>query len=283
MAKKIAVIGGDMRQVAAARHLSKNGFDVQLFGFNKETLYKDALLTQSVEDALTGAKIVLLGLPASDDCGINCTPSVGIKDFVSALEDDAIVTGGKLSLALKKALGEKRVRYADYLEREEFAVLNAVPTAEGAIEIAMHQLPRTLNKMKCLIVGFGRIGKVLAKMLSAFGADVTCSARKCSDLAWIRAYGYTPVPTGQIAEDVYEYPLIFNTVPHMIFDEKVLKIVRGDALIIDLASKPGGVDFDAAKKLGINVIWALSLPGKTSPDSAGEIIADTVVNIINEI
>ena len=283
MAKKIAVIGGDMRQVAAARHLSKNGFELHLFGFNKESLYKDALLANSAEDALSGAKVVLLGLPASDDCGINCTPGVGIQDFVSALEKDAIVTGGKLSAALKCALEEKGVRYADYLEREEFAVLNAVPTAEGAIEIAMRQMPRTLNKMKCLIVGFGRIGKVLAKMLSGIGADVTCSARKYSDLAWIKAYGYTPVQTGDIAEDVYEYPLIFNTVPHMIFDKSMLKMVRGDALIIDLASKPGGVDFDAAKKLGINVIWALSLPGKASPESAGEIIADTVMNIVNEI
>jgi len=283
MAKKIAVIGGDMRQVAAARHLSKNGFELHLFGFNKESLYKDALLANSAEDALSGAKVVLLGLPASDDCGINCIPGVGIQDFVSALEKDAIVTGGKLSAALKCALEEKGVRYADYLEREEFAVLNAVPTAEGSIEIAMRQMPRTLNKMKCLIVGFGRIGKVLAKMLSGIGADVTCSARKYSDLAWIKAYGYTPVQTGDIAEDVYEYPLIFNTVPHMIFDKSMLKMVRGDALIIDLASKPGGVDFDAAKKLGINVIWALSLPGKASPESAGEIIADTVMNIVNEI
>ena len=283
MAKKIAVIGGDMRQVAAARHLLKNGFDVQLFGFNKESLYKDAVLADSAKDALAGAKIVLLGLPASDDCGINCAPPVSIQSFVSALDEDAIVTGGKLSYALKIALDDKGVRYADYLEREEFAVLNAVPTAEGAIEIAMRQIPRTLNGMKCLVVGYGRIGKILAKMLSAFGAYVTCSARKCSDLAWIKAYGYTPVQTGAIAEDVYEYPLIFNTVPYMIFDETMLKMVRGDALIIDLASKPGGVDFDAAKKLGINVIWALSLPGKASPDSAGEIIADTVMNIINEI
>ena len=283
MAKKIAVIGGDMRQVAAARYLLKNGFEVQLLGFNKESLYKDAVLADSAENALSGAKVVLLGLPASDDCGINCTPNISIKSFVSALDSDAIVTGGKLSTVLKRALDEKRVRYADYLEREEFAVLNAVPTAEGAIEIAMRQLPKTLNKMKCLIVGFGRIGKVLAKMLSAFGADVTCSARKCSDLAWIKAYGYTPVPTGGISEDVYEYPLIFNTVPHMIFDKSMLKMVRGDALIIDLASAPGGVDFDAAKKLGINVIWALALPGKAAPDSAGEIIADTVMNIVNEI
>lgn len=283
MAKKIAVIGGDMRQVAAARQLLKNEFDVYLFGFNKESLYKDAKLAQSAKDALSGAKIVLLGLPASDDYGINCEPSLSIKSFVSLLDEDAIVTGGKLSVALKKALDEKNVRYADYLVREEFAVLNAVPTAEGAIEIAMRHMPRTLNKMKCLVVGFGRIGKVLAKMLSGIGADVTCSARKCPDIAWIRAYGYTPVQTGDIAEMAHEYPLIFNTVPHMIFDEKVLKMVRGDALIIDLASSPGGVDFETAKKLGINVIWALALPGKASPESAGEIIADTVMNIINEI
>lgn len=283
MAKKVAVIGGDMRQVSAALHLEKNGFKPHLFGFNKETLYKDAVLASSVDDALSGAKVVLLGLPASDDCGINCSPAISIETFVSSLDEDTVVTGGKLSPALKKALDEKGVRYADYLKREEFAVLNAVPTAEGAIEIAMRQLPRTLSGMKCLIVGFGRIGKVLAKMLSAFGADVTCSARKCSDIAWIKAYGYTAIATSRISETAHEYPLIFNTVPHMIFDKSMLKWVRGDALIIDLASSPGGVDFDEAKKLGINVIWALALPGKASPESAGEIIADTVMNIVNEI
>lgn len=283
MAKKVAVIGGDMRQVSAARHLQQNGFDVCLFGFNKETLYKDAVLESTFEDALSGAKIVLLGLPASDEEAINCTPCVSIDAFVLALDEDAVVTGGKLSPALKKALEAKGTLYVDYLEREEFAVLNAVPTAEGAIEIAMRHLPRTLNGMKVLVVGYGRIGKVLAKMLAALGAHVTCSARKYSDLAWIRVYGYTPIATNRIAETAHEYPLIFNNVPHMIFDKSLLKTLRGDALIIDLASTPGGVDFDAAKKLGINVIWALALPGKAAPDSAGEIIADTVMNIVNEI
>ncbi len=283
MAKKVAVIGGDMRQVSAARHLQKNGFEVHLFGFNKETLYKDAVLASSAEGALSGAKIVLLGLPASDDYGINCIPSISIDVFVSALEKDAVVMGGKLSTALKQALDEKGMQYTDYLEREEFAVLNAVPTAEGAIEISMRHLQCTLSGMKVLIVGFGRIGKVLAKMLSGIGADVTCSARKCSDLAWIKVYGYTPIATSRIAETAHEYPLIFNTVPYMIFDKSVLKQMHGDALIIDLASSPGGVDFDAAKKQGINVIWALALPGKASPHSAGEIIADTVINIVNEI
>lgn len=283
MAKTIAVIGGDMRQIAAARHLQKSGFDVRLFGFNQENLYKDAHLSASAETALSGAKIVLLGLPASDDCKINSAPAISIDSFVSMLDDETIVTGGKLSPALKKALEEKGVYYADYLDREEFAILNAVPTAEGAIEIAMRHLPKTLHGMKVLVVGFGRIGKVLAKMLAALGADVTCSARKCSDLAWIKVYGYTPVTTNRIAETACEYQLIFNTVPHMIFDREMLQIVRGDALITDLASTPGGVDFDEAKKLGINVIWALSLPGKASPESAGEIIADTLMNIVNEI
>ncbi len=284
--KKIAVIGGDMRQISASNHLKKKTFNVQLYGFDKEYLNKDANMAESFEQAAFGAKVLLLGLPAADDTNINTScwsGKLSINTFVSSLEKDVLVIGGSLSAALKAALDEKGIKYADYLQREEFAVLNAVPTAEGAIEIAMKELPVTLSGLKCLVVGYGRIGKVLAKSLKGLGADVSCSARKCSDLAWISVSGFNPVQTSRISEEIHEYPLIFNTVPHMMFDKNMLGLVRGDALIIDLASKPGGIDFDRAKELGIKVIWALSLPGKVAPDSAGKIIADTVINIINEI
>ena len=46
---------------------------------------------------------------------------------------------------------------------------------------------------------------------------------------------------------------------------------------------PTGVDFAAAQQSGLNVIWALSLPGKVAPRTAGNIIKDTILNMIHEM
>ena len=76
--------------------------------------------------------------------------------------------------------------------------------------------------------------------------------------------------------------IVFNTVPHKIISADVLENISNNSVIIDLASKPGGVDFDAAQKLRKKVIWALSIPGKTSPQTAGKVISDTIINILSE-
>ncbi len=160
---------------------------------------------------------------------------------------------------------------------------NAVPTAEGAIKIAIEETPFSLHGSKCLVLGYGRVGKILARMLQGIGANVWVEARKYADLAMIEGHGYEPLSLNEVKNYIDEFDVIFNTVPSLILDETMLRGVRSDTLIIDLASKPGGVDFNAAKLTGIRVIWALSLPGKISPVTSGMIIKDTIMNIINEL
>jgi dipicolinate synthase subunit A len=171
----------------------------------------------------------------------------------------------------------------DYFVREEMAVLNAIPTAEGAISLAMEELPITLHGARVLVIGYGRTGKILAHRLASLGCDVTVSARKYSDFAWIEAYGYRYTDTNGLGSDLSRYDLIFNTVPALVLNRERLSYLKKDALVIDLASKPGGVDFDAAQELGSNVIWALSLPGKCSPLTSGRIIRDTIYHILEEL
>lgn len=137
---------------------------------------------------------------------------------------------------------------------------NAIPTAEGAIEIAISETPVTIHGSKCLVLGYGKIGKILTKDLYGMGAVTYAAARKYADLAMIEGHGYEPLPMSVLESRINDFDIIFNTVPALVLDDKVLSGVRKDALIIDLASKPGGVDFEAAKKYGLRVIWALSLP-----------------------
>ena len=108
-------------------------------------------------------------------------------------------------------------------------------------------------------------------------------ARKYADLAMIEGHGYEPLPLDNLKDHIHEFDIIFNTIPSLILDDEILAKVKKDALIIDLASKPGGIDFDAAKSYGLKVIWALSLPGKIAPVSSGAIIKDTIMNIIKEL
>lgn len=161
-------------------------------------------------------------------------------------------------------------------------IANAVPTAEGAIQIAMEELATTIFGLKVLVVGYGRISKVLSRLLRSMGARVTVSARKFSDLAWIEADGFTPAHTNDLGEAMEGSQLIINTVPAAVLNEELLTKVQKGCLLIDLASKPGGIDFSTASRLGLKAIWALSLPGKVAPITAGKIIFDTMQNIERE-
>ena len=123
---------------------------------------------------------------------------------------------------------------------------------------------------------------MLCKLLAAFGAKVYASARRDEDLLWARLNGYTAVRTAEIDRVLDKCDVIFNTVPQTLLKDELLTPICKQTLIIDLASKPGGIDFGPAKERGLNVVWALSLPGKTAPVSAGKILADTVSGILNE-
>lgn len=160
---------------------------------------------------------------------------------------------------------------------------NAVPTVEGAIQIAMEELSVTLHGARALVVGYGRLGKLLAHRLAGLGARVSVAARRYADLAWIEAFGYGVEHTGQLKGWLCGYDLIINTVPARVLDEDALADLRPGCLVVDLASRPGGVDFDAAARLGIRAIWALSLPGKVAPVTAGRSIKNVIYNILHEL
>ena len=280
------VAGGDLRQVYTAAHLAKH-YNVYAAGFSESVrIPENVKVLRSLSDMPCRADVLILPLPVSQNGVFVSTPlgkdNIPLTALFSVLSDDALIFGGRIDAETEKIFRNNSKEAIDYLEREELSVLNAVPTAEGAVQIAMEEMATTIFGQKVLITGHGRISKVLVKILCGMGADVTVTARKYSDLAWAEIYGCKGVHTSQLTERAGDYSLIFNTVPSVILGEEVLRKVGSDTLIIDLASKPGGVDFEIARTLGLKVVWALSLPGKVAPISAGEIIASTVLNILKE-
>ena len=194
-----------------------------------------------------------------------------------------LLIAGSITPEVYKLANDEYIEIIDIMKREELAVLNTISTAEGAIQIAIENTNKIIHGSNILILGFGRIGKVLAKKLEGLSANVTCAARKNEDLAWIKTYGYKETNIKLLGENLSEYDVIINTVPNLILTEKNMKYIKDDCLLIDLASNPGGIDKKAAKDRMLKLICALALPGKVAPVTTAEFIKETVYNILREI
>lgn len=286
MKRTFLIAGGDLRFAALAGVLAEDN-RVYAVGFDRNvSMSRKVRTADSVSEIGERADCLILPLPASADGVTVSTPfsgrSVSLESLAHTIKEDGIALGGMLSPEVKKFFDEKNIETADYAKREEFAVLNAVATAEGAVQVAMEELATTLSGRKILILGAGRIAKVLIDVLSGFHTHITVAARKCSDLAWAKVYGCKSCHISDIDGVLGDFDVIFNTVPAVILDENRLKKIGKGCLVIDLASKPGGVDFDTAGSLGVRTVWLLSLPGKVAPITSGRVIAETVENILAE-
>ncbi len=289
MSKVISVVGGDLRIVKLVEMLIEDNYTVYTYGleYSEELLKLDKVeMCPTLEEAVKDAKAVVGPIPLSSDRKNLSMPFSNIKlpieDFIACLDGKTLIAGN-ITEPIRNDLDEKSIVYIDLLKREEFSVLNTISTAEGTIQIAMEETQRTVHGRSVLIMGFGRIGKVLSKMLSGIGAKVYCEARKNEDIAWIKAYGYEPIHLNDLDKHLGKFDIIINTIPFQILDNNRLDLLKKDILIIDLASNPGGVDRKAAKEKNIKLVWALSLPGKVAPVTSAEFIKETLYHALKEM
>ena len=283
--RTFGIIGGDKRQLFLAKSISDSCYDVLLGGFDRLESHGSLSLC-NVKKAISESDALIFPLPSIRTDGSLNTPFSNENILLDG-DDIEIILKKHVFTTMKSRFLKAYPRLSDgeifdYGARDDFAILNALPTAEGAIECAMREYEGTISGSKCLVAGFGRIGKILAHKLVLLGANVTVSARKPSDLAYVKALGYNALNTENL-RTVKRFDIVFNTIPRLIFDRELLMNTDTNTLIIDLASLPGGVDFDTAEKLGIYAVRALSLPGKCAPKTAGEIIKTTVFDIIKEV
>ncbi len=274
----ICILGGDLRQLTVAKEFSNSGFKVVLCGFDKVREIPFGVTAKNdISSALKECRFIVLPLPFSKD-GANISAPLSNKLIPLSLVKEAgqnkIFFGGMMK---NESFGKS---IYDYYENEELKVFNAIPTAEGALSIALNESTETLNGCKTAVLGFGRIGKILGNMLKALDSEVTILHRSNKDDAWCSAFGISSANLRDIKSVLKEKKIIFNTVPHILLTKDILKELKKDVIIIDLASSPGGVDYEEGKKLGLNIIKALSLPGKLSPVTAGKAIFKSISNII---
>jgi dipicolinate synthase subunit A len=231
----------------------------------------------------------------SDLCDVLIAPIPFSRDgvFVNGMDIKCeevlnILSSGKISFYtgaiypdIKENLDSREIVYYDLLESKSFTILNAIPTAEGAIQKAMELTNYTIHGSNVLVLGYGNIGMILSKMLNGIGANVFCSARKQKDIAIIEAMGYNSIETDNIDSIINNMDIVFNTIPANILDENKIKIFKQDSLYIELASKPYGMDFEIAKKYNLNVCLAPGLPSIVAPYTAAMYIKREIDMIEN--
>ncbi len=262
--KKITIIGGDNRLKLVKEALVKEGYAVDTYG-----LYEDDVAT------IYTSEVIVFPVPTTKDSKTVFAPLTSKKILLDEISEE--INQEQLILSCNYNFENKRC--IDYGSLDSYALLNSVPTAEGAIKIAIENTAFTLWKSKVLVIGYGRVGKILADRLKALGAFVTVSARKPADFAMISSLGFCYIHTAEIEQNLSDFDIIFNTVDVTVISEAALKKCKAH-LLIDLSSK-GGFHLETAKKCGIKAIKAPGLPGIIAPKTAAEILSNTITTIIN--
>lgn len=293
---KIAVLGGDLRQYATAKELSKQ--NVEVFGgalcVEKSDTEK-IKMCEDITEAISDSRAVILPLPTSvDGTVLNCpgyrsSERTSLDAIVDLMSDRALLFGGRIPQNITVKAQAKGIKVYDYFLSERLQIKNAYITAEAALSIAMNSLDKCVKDSCFAVTGSGRISRLLTELLCRLGAKVTVAARNQDSLAYAELLGCKTltINTEHGQHKWYEefedgYDIIFNTVPAWLFDREFLEKVNKKLLIIELASAPGGVDICAARELSSNVLWASSLPGKYAPESAGVLIAECITEILSK-
>lgn len=263
--KKITVIGGDDRLKVVERDLRNANMEVDTLG-----------LYENDNANITTSDVLVLPVPTTRDALTVNTPLTGRPIPLSHIKDNT--TDRQLILCCGYLFQNKNC--IDYGALDSYSILNAVPTAEGAIKAAIELTPYTLWQSRVLVIGYGRVGKILADRLKALGCDVTVSARKPVDFSMLDAYGFKHIHSASLNDKPLEYDIIFNTVDVKVIDDSALADCKAD-LMIDLSSK-GGFCLKTANENHIKAMMLPSIPGKIAPQTAGKILSKTIMQLIDQ-
>ena len=263
----------------------QDGHRVHSYALEKAELPAEVTRDSSLHACVYGADCTILPVPAENGPLLNTplsTQALPLSELWASLWPGQLVIGGKFSeQSAAEALREK-LALADLMRRADFVTGNAALTAEAAVGLLMRESERAVQGSRCLVLGFGRIGKALAHKLHALGAQVTVAARKDADRALAEALGHESLALDSLEGEIGEYDRIVNTVPARVLGDAALCCVSPEAVLLDLASAPGGYDRTLAKNIGLRALTAPGLPGRCLPRSAAELMKRAIYAIIRE-
>ncbi|MEB3102620.1 dipicolinate synthase subunit DpsA [Ferviditalea candida] len=285
---QVALVGGDARQIEVIRKFSEMDATVTLIGFdNLQSSFSGVTKEEMDPKVFMNLDALVLPPVGTDDAGgvetIFSSQSIRLtEEHISSLPKHAKVYTGMAKPYLIQLCSNAQIELVELFDLDDVAIYNSIPTAEGALMMAIQNTDITIHGSECMVLGMGRTGKTLARVLKGLGAHVRVGVRRKEHFARAWEMGFDPFYIDQLALEVSNIDLIFNTIPTMIVTAQVIAQIPPRAIIIDLASKPGGTDFRFAEKRGIKSILAPGLPGIVAPKTAGRIIANTLCQLILE-
>ncbi len=284
----ILFLGGDLRNQYMVDELINN-YNVYSYG-----LFDDIKIF-SLSEYISKNDIIVCPTPFSKD-NENLTSItntiIPINELLSNLTEKHTLFGGALPKYVCDFCNDHNIKYIDLLKCEEVAILNSISTAEGAIAEAIKESTLNLHHSNCLVLGYGRCGITLANKLSGLNAYVTVGARNVTQLSTACSNGHNTLDISNISsnESLIDYfsitdylktcNFIFNTIPSPIISSTLIDVLNKDCIIIDIASNPGGCDFEYCKSQDINAKLCLGLPGKYSPKTSGVILTKALLKHI---
>lgn len=286
--RKIVVVGGDARQLEVIMQLKARGAEVYLVGYSELT-QAQGLGTCCEWDVFDLSQIDIVILPVSGvrldgevEAVFHKEPVYITDEIIQKTKSDCIFISGVANQAFQMKMQRFERKLICLFERDDLAIYNSIPTVEGTIMMVIQNTDFTIHHANIAVLGFGRIGISLARAFSALGAKVTVGARKPADLARVFEMGIEGFDLLGDCSGLAKMDIIIQTIPAMVLSANLLSLISPKTLIIDLASKPGGTDFEYAKKRGMKVIHALGLPGIVAPKTAGKMLAQVIQTVIQE-
>lgn len=275
----IAVIGGDARQLEVIRKLNEWDASLYLIGFDQ----LDQGFTGETRVSLDEANFEVMDAILLPISGTSTEGEVETTfsnetlrlstEYLKRTPSHCTVFSGISNDFLDQCIEDSGRRLIKLLERDDVAIYNSIPTAEGTIMMVIQNTDMTIHDSTVMVLGLGRTGMTVARMMAALGAHVKVGARRPEHLARITEMGLKPFHLDALAREAMNIDICINTVPAPILSANVLSQMPPATLIVDLASKPGGTDFRYADKRGIKALLAPGLPGIVAPKTAGEIVA----------
>lgn len=256
-----------------------NNYHFLVLGEEKRQQYLTSMLREAGHEVMAAEDY----LPGYHDAILLPVPKTAeyLQKIIDKVQKGQTIYGCNFPEQEKQIAKERGIRFVDYMKEDGVACRNAVATAEGAIAEALHESCHTIQNAQVLVLGYGTCGAVLADKLSAWKADVTVADRKEEKRQRVKSYGYKAISLDSIKTAITSFDFIFNTIPARILTKDRLLYVKEDVVIIDIASRPGGTDFDYCRKEKINAKLCLGLPGKYAPKSAAGILMEVIKKTIS--
>lgn len=285
--KKIAIIGGDARYLPLIHALNERDYiDIVILGFDKVeqsyTAVKHATLDHLLIDDLSAIVLPITGIDNEGNIEtMFSTHTIQLsEEWFLKLPKECMVFTGIANDVLKNFCKKAGLQLVELMSRDDVAIYNSIPTAEGAIMLAIQNTDITIHSSNVFVFGFGRVGETTANSFDGLGAKITVVSRDRREIARAFERGYQTLLLENVKDQITQCDILINTIPHPVIGKEILQYLNNQALIIDLASKPGGVDFQYAKARAIETIHALGLPGMVAPKTAGVIIAGCIADLI---